>query len=97
VLGFLYALATADAMLRTGMARCALVIGAETFSRILDWETARRACCSATEPGRWCCARGRSEDGPGVLGQRLHADGRTASCSTPTAVRRPPAPSGKVR
>ena len=35
--GFLYALATADSMLRAGMARRALVIGAETFSRILDW------------------------------------------------------------
>ena len=35
--GFLYALATADSMLRTGLAKCALVIGAVTFSRILDW------------------------------------------------------------
>ena len=41
--GFLYALATADSMIRTGMARRALVIGAETFSRILDWED--RATC----------------------------------------------------
>src|SRR5690606_38549517 len=41
--GFLYALATADSMLRTGMAKCALVIGSETFSRILDWED--RATC----------------------------------------------------
>src|SRR5690606_6491380 len=41
--GFLYALATADSMLRTGLAKCALVIGAETFSRILDWED--RATC----------------------------------------------------
>ncbi|HCK32239.1 MAG TPA: 3-oxoacyl-ACP synthase, partial [Rhodospirillaceae bacterium] len=36
--GFLYALATADSLLRTGMATKALVIGSETFSRILDWE-----------------------------------------------------------
>ncbi|MFN9499559.1 MAG: 3-oxoacyl-ACP synthase, partial [Erythrobacteraceae bacterium] len=36
--GFLYALSIADSMLRTGMAKRALVIGAETFSRILDWE-----------------------------------------------------------
>ena len=41
--GFLYALSTADALLRTGMAHRALVIGAETFSRILDWED--RATC----------------------------------------------------
>ena len=36
--GFLYALGVADSMLRSGMANRALVIGAETFSRILDWE-----------------------------------------------------------
>ena len=36
--GFLYALATADSLLRTGMAKKALVIGSETFSRILDWD-----------------------------------------------------------
>lgn len=36
--GFVYALSTADAYLRAGLAKCALVIGAETFSRILDWE-----------------------------------------------------------
>ena len=36
--GFLYALATADSLLRTGMATKALVIGSETFSRILDWD-----------------------------------------------------------
>ena len=36
--GFLYAVGVADSMLRTGMANRALVIGAETFSRILDWE-----------------------------------------------------------
>lgn len=41
--GFLYALGVADSMMRTGMAKCALVIGAETFSRILDWED--RATC----------------------------------------------------
>lgn len=45
--GFLYALATADSMLRSGMATRALVIGAETFSRILDWEDRTLACCSA--------------------------------------------------
>ena len=41
--GFMYALATADAMIKTGQARTILVIGAETFSRILDWED-RRTC-----------------------------------------------------
>ena len=46
--GFLYAIQVADSMLRSGVQRRALVIGAETFSRILDWEDRRPAFCSAT-------------------------------------------------
>ena len=74
--GFLYALATADAMLRTGMAKCAVVIGAETFSRILDWED--RATCVLFGDGAGAFvlrAEEVAEDGPGVLATRLHADG----------------------
>lgn len=74
--GFLYALATADSMLRTGMAKCALVIGAETFSRILDWED--RATCVLFGDGAGAIvlrAEETGEDGPGVLATRLHADG----------------------
>ncbi len=74
--GFLYALATADSMLRTGMARCALVIGAETFSRILDWDD--RATCVLFGDGAGAmvlCAEDVAESGPGVLATRLHADG----------------------
>jgi len=74
--GFLYALATADSMLRTGMAKCALVIGAETFSRILDWED--RATCVLFGDGAGAfvlCAEEVAADGPGVLATRLHADG----------------------
>ncbi len=74
--GFLYALATADSMLRIGMAKCALVIGAETFSRILDWED--RATCVLFGDGAGAmvlCAEDVSADGPGVLASRLHADG----------------------
>ena len=74
--GFLYALATADSMLRTGMAQCALVIGAETFSRILDWED--RATCVLFGDGAGAMvlrAEDVAEDGPGVLATRLHADG----------------------
>ena len=48
--GFVYALTTADSFIRAGRARCALVIGAEVFSRILTGTTARPACCSATAP-----------------------------------------------
>ena len=74
--GFLYALATADSMLRTGMAKCALVIGAETFSRILDWED--RATCVLFGDGAGAMvlrAEDVAEGGPGVLASRLHADG----------------------
>jgi len=74
--GFLYALATADSMLRTGMARCALVIGAETFSRIVDWED--RATCVLFGDGAGAFvlrAEEVDQDGPGVLATRLHAEG----------------------
>ena len=55
--GFVFALATADGLLKTGGLKRALVIGAETFSRILDWRTAAPACCSATAPARSCSRR----------------------------------------
>ena len=74
--GFLYALATADSMMRTGMAKCALVIGAETFSRLLDWED--RATCVLFGDGAGAFVlklEDVAEDGPGILASRLHADG----------------------
>lgn len=77
--GFLYAMATADSMLRTGMARRALVIGAETFSRILDWDD--RATCVLFGDGAGAMVlEAREVDpadpaAPGLLGSRLHADG----------------------
>lgn len=74
--GFLYALATADSMLRTGMAKRALVIGSETFSRILDWED--RGTCVLFGDGAGAVvleAQDVAEDGPGILASRLHADG----------------------
>ena len=74
--GFLYALGVADSMLRTGMAKTALVIGAETMSRILDWED--RATCVLFGDGAGAvvlAAEDVAEDGPGVLATRLHADG----------------------
>lgn len=74
--GFLYAVGVADSMLRTGMAKRALVIGAETFSRILDWED--RTTCVLFGDGAGAVvleAREVAEDGPGVLATRLHADG----------------------
>ncbi len=74
--GFLYALATADSMLRTGMAGRALVIGAETFSRIIDWDD--RATCVLFGDGAGAIVLEASEGaacGPGILATRLHADG----------------------
>ena len=74
--GFLYALGTAESLLRTGMAKKALVIGAETFSRILDWED--RTTCVLFGDGAGAVvleARDVAEDGPGIIATRLHADG----------------------
>ena len=74
--GFLYALGVADALLRTGMAQRALVIGAETFSRILDWND--RTTCVLFGDGAGAVvieACEVTDDGPGILATRLHADG----------------------
>ena len=74
--GFLYALATADSLLRTGMGNKALVIGAETFSKLLDWED--RGTCVLFGDGAGAvvlAAEEVAEDGPGILASRLHADG----------------------
>ena len=74
--GFVYALGVADSMLRTGMSRRALVIGAETFSRILDWED--RATCVLFGDGAGAvvlAAEDVEQGGPGVLVTRLHSDG----------------------
>ena len=77
--GFLYALATADSMLRTGMAKRALVIGAETFSRILDWED-RTTCVLFGDGAGAIVLEAREVDetdpnAPGVIVTKLHADG----------------------
>lgn len=75
--GLLYAVGVADSMLRTGMANRALVIGAETFSRILDWED--RATCVLFGDGAGAMlleAREQPDDNPrGILATKLHADG----------------------
>jgi len=72
--GFLYALSVADSMLRSGMAKRALVIGAETFSRILDWED--RATCVLFGDGAGALVLSAEEGEQGILATRLHADGR---------------------
>lgn len=74
--GFLYALTTADSMLRTGLARCAVVIGAETMSRLLDWEDRTTCVLFGDGAGAFVIrAEDVAEDGPGILAARLHADG----------------------
>ena len=70
--GFVYALAIADGMLKTGAARNALVVGAEIYSRILDWRD--RKTCVLFGDGAGAVVLVPS-DRPGVLATRLHADG----------------------
>jgi 3-oxoacyl-[acyl-carrier-protein] synthase-3 len=72
--GFLYALSVAESMIRAGSAEIALVIGAETFSRILDWED--RTTCVLFGDGAGALVLGAEEGERGVLATKLHADGR---------------------
>jgi len=72
--GFLYALSVADSMLRSGNASKALVIGAETFSRILDWED--RGTCVLFGDGAGALVLSAEQTGNGILATKLHADGR---------------------
>jgi 3-oxoacyl-[acyl-carrier-protein] synthase-3 len=71
--GFVYALGVADAMIRGGSARCALVIGAEVFSRILDFRD--RTTCVLFGDGAGAVVL-EASDTPGILATELHADGR---------------------
>ena len=73
--GFVYALATADSFIRSGMHRTALVIGAETFSRILDFND--RTTCVLFGDGAGAVVLTASDE-PGVLSNALHADGSHA-------------------
>ena len=73
--GFLYALSVADNMLKGGMAEYALVIGSETFSRILDWED-RATCVLFGDGAGAILLRSVDAQDSGVLATKLHADGR---------------------
>ncbi len=80
--GFLYALSVAESMMRGGGPKAALIIGSETFSRILDWED--RATCVLFGDGAGAvvlraetsAADPADQEARGVLSARLHADGR---------------------
>jgi 3-oxoacyl-[acyl-carrier-protein] synthase-3 len=74
--GFVYALSTADLYIRSGQYRCALVLGAEVFSRILDWKD--RGTCVLFGDGAGAVVLEASET-PGILSSHLHADGSYAA------------------
>ena len=73
--GFVYALSIADQFVRTGTARTALVVGAETFSRIIDW-TDRNTCVLFGDGAGAVVIR--ADDAPGIRSTHLHADGAHA-------------------
>ncbi len=70
--GFVYALTIADKFVQTGSARRVLVVGAETFSRILNWED--RGTCVLFGDGAGAVVLGAAEE-PGIIATSLHADG----------------------
>lgn len=77
--GFVYALATADNFMKAGQAETALVIGAETFSRILDWEDRTTCVLFGDGAGAVLLQAGEgdgSTDDRGILSTHLHSDGR---------------------
>ncbi len=73
--GFVYALSTADHLVKSGQYRNALVVGAEVYSRILDWKD--RGTCVLFGDGAGAVVLTPGE-APGILASRLHADGRYA-------------------
>ncbi|MFQ5995434.1 MAG: beta-ketoacyl-ACP synthase III [Acidiferrobacterales bacterium] len=71
--GFVYALDVADKFVRTQSAKCALVVGAETFSRIIDWKD--RGTCVLFGDGAGAVVL-QANDSPGIISSHLHADGQ---------------------
>ncbi|MBI3575166.1 MAG: ketoacyl-ACP synthase III [Gammaproteobacteria bacterium] len=80
--GFVYALAVAEKFIRTGAARCALVVGSETLSRIIDWTD--RGTCVLFGDGAGAVVLGVS-DKAGIVSSHLHADGQYKDLLTVTA------------
>ena len=82
--GFVYAMATADAYIKSGMASKALVIGADTFSRIMDWSD--RRTCVLFGDGAGAVVLGASDEA-GIIHSKLHADGNYLSLlNTPAQI-----------
>ena len=74
--GFVYGLSTADSLMRAGQYRSALVVGAEVYSRILDWSD--RSTCVLFGDGAGAVVL-RKDSAPGILSSHLHADGSYAN------------------
>ena len=74
--GFVYALTTADQFIKSGAAKCALVVGAETISRITDWSD--RSNCILWGDGAGAVIL-KASDEPGIISTHLHADGTHAN------------------
>lgn len=95
--GFVYALTTADAYIRAGLAKRCLVIGAETFSRILDW-TDRTTCVLFGDGAGAVVVEAAEGEGTtadrGVLTSHLRSDGRHKESSSSTVDRPPLVPLG---
>jgi 3-oxoacyl-[acyl-carrier-protein] synthase III len=73
--GFVFALTIADSMIRSGQCQCAVVIGAETFSRILDWTD--RSTCVLFGDGAGAVVLRAGDDGErGIASCKIHSDGR---------------------
>ena len=70
--GFVYALAIADKMIRSGQHHCALIVGAEVYSRILDWKDRGTAVLFGDGAGAVIL---RADSKPGIMASALHADG----------------------
>jgi 3-oxoacyl-[acyl-carrier-protein] synthase III len=70
--GFVYALTTADLYIKTGQARCALVVGAEVFSRVIDWNDRTTSVLFGDGAGAVIL---KASDKPGILASAMHADG----------------------
>ncbi len=70
--GFVYALTVADQFIQSGASKCALVVGAETFSRLLDWTD--RTTCVLFGDGAGAVVV-KADSAPGIMSTHLHADG----------------------
>ena len=80
--GFVYAMATADQFIKGGMAKCALVVGSETMSRITDWSD--RTNCILWGDGAGAVVLTASNE-PGIISSHLHADGNYAGLLSVTS------------